>query len=206
LNRQERVDTLRRRGLDWSGGEPLWKLQPPKWLQHVTDPAWLTMKRWVDEANLLTDQDASLEQPPAEWLKKLSEGENFSIRGHRVVTAEKLFPLVQRVRRTLESVVNEPRAKGIDHVEPDPFTLFMFTLASADPNLLRKCAVCGKLLYVKRSDQTACSGECSNVARQKRFRAKRYYNANREQNRKAAEGRKLRKEAEIQARLKRSPK
>jgi hypothetical protein len=205
LNRKDRAKTLRERGLNWAGGQPLWKLTP-KWLQHVTDPSWLTTKRWVDEANLLTDQEMSVETPSVELLKKLPEEENFSIRRYQMVTPETLFPLLQRVRRALQSVVAEPRAKGIDHVEPDPFTLFMFALATADPKLLRKCSVCGKLLYVKRRDQVACSGECSNTARQRRSRDRLYYNANRKQNQRATEDRDRRKKAEILSRLKRKPK
>jgi hypothetical protein len=206
LNRKRREETLRGRNIEWVGGKPLWKLSPPKWLQHVTDPSWLTMKRWVEQANLLTDQEVSLKELSVELLKKLPEEENFSIRRYRMVTPEKLFPVLQRVRRALESIVAEPRAKGIDHVEPDPFTLFMFALATADPNLVRKCSVCRKLLYVKRRDQFACSGECSNTARQRRSRDKHHYNANRKQNRRAAEDKELRKKAEISARLKRKPK
>lgn len=180
MTRKERIETLRKRGFEWRGGEPLRRLPPPKWLPFVDDDRWLTLSRWVDEANLLDDQAVSQADPSLEVLRALPT-ENFSIRQYRSVEPAILFHLLRNVHQILNSVVSQPRPGGIEHIEPDPFTLFMFALATANPSYLHICSVCGKFLYAMRSDQRACSGSCSNTARQRRFRIqrKRY-----EQNRK----------------------
>jgi hypothetical protein len=168
--------------------EPPPSLQP-RWLQYVTDPKWLKIEPWVELANAVTRASESGQlDDQGEDLPTV----NFGIRGYRVVERDWLHALLRRVRDILDAMISQPRPEGIEHVEPDPFRLFLSALDQADPNRIRRCPVCTRYFYSRREDQIACSNRCANAERQRRFRRNRpRYEKNRKQNRRAKKAREV---------------
>ncbi len=200
MTRKEYIEALRRRGVYWKGGEPLRSLQP-KWLPYVTDPNWLSIERWIDFVNRLPNPEILSKLSVREALERLGRV-NFGIRGYRINDdPEVLLPLVRAVHRTLQAVATEARPAGIDHLEPDPFTLFTTALGLADQTRVRQCSVCGRLLFAKRRDKTACAGACSDTARQRRFRENKHYYPNRKRNRRAKAAQEARRKESIRRAL-----
>jgi hypothetical protein len=188
LTRKKQVETLRERGLDWKEGEPLRSLTP-KWLAYVTDPDWLNIERWIELAERLPDEERLSETSVHAATEQLGIV-NFGIRNYRVVDDPNfLLPLMRKVRAALRMFATQPRPKGIDHFEPTPLTLFINALGLADIGRIKQCPVCNRIFFARRNDQEACTGACSNTARQRRFREKRYYNQNRKRNRIARKAR-----------------
>lgn len=190
-------ETLRKRGIEYVADPPPRSLQP-RWLQYVTDRRWLEIQPWLDLANRLTLDEPQNETPPLRprgflQIPPAASGlptVNFGIRNFRIVGSAELHRLVRQIREALEVIVSFPRPAGIEHVEPDPFTLFLSALGQADPARIRRCPVCAKFFYARRIDQMACSPPCANTERQRRLRERRrVYENNRKRNRAARKAR-----------------
>src|SRR5262249_48788618 len=105
------------------------------------------------------------------------------IRNFRIVSPERLQPLMRWVHDTLDAVVSQPRPAGIEHFEPDPRMLFLLAMGTVNPAFIRRCPICAQFFYAQRKDQIACSRSCANAERQRRFRKRRsVYEANRKRN------------------------
>lgn len=204
LNRKEQIKALRKRGLDWEHGQPLFSLRP-KWLPYVSDAGWLGVERWVDLANRLPTEEVLATLSPEEVTQRLGFV-NFGIRNYRMVESEDLIALLRNVRLALEAMATQPRPAGINHFEPDPWILFTTALALADPACVKQCTICNRIFCATRKDQKSCKGSCANTARQRRFREKHYYNQNRKRNRRAREAQRERWHRSIQDTLKGSRK
>lgn len=201
MTRKEQLETLRKRGVHWKDGEPLRSLQP-KWLPYVSDPGWLSIERWVEFVNRLHNPEILSGLSAQEAMEQIGQV-NFGIPGYRINDdPEVLLSLIREAHRTLQAVATEPRSAGIDHLEPDPFTLFTTALGLADQTRVRQCSVCGRLLFAKRRDKTACAGACSDTARQRRFRENKHYNENRKRNRRATAAHEARRKKSIRQALK----
>jgi hypothetical protein len=195
LRRRIPRETLRKRGVEYVTEPPV-SLRPT-WLQYVTDPQWLKVEPWLELANALA-QVAQLDAG-ADSLPSV----NFGIRGYRMVAGDWLRALLQRIGEILDVVISQPRPAGIEHIEPDPFRLFLCALDQAEPARIRRCPVCARYFYSHRQDQIACSKRCANAERQRRFRQnRRRYEENRKRNRAAREQRELRYKQELLGRLK----
>jgi hypothetical protein len=199
LSRKHLLEALRMRGIDHTE-EPPRNLQP-KWLPYVGDPRWLKIDRWLDQANLLRPKETWIKQPSEETLSRLPLT-NFEIRNYRLVSPEELFPLLQKVRQTLNWVTSQPRPAGIDHFELDPFVLFLAALGTEDLTHVHACPICGKFFRARRKDQLACSSKCANVERQRRFRKNSpTYERNQKRNRAAQQARAYREKEALSANL-----
>jgi hypothetical protein len=188
LKRKELIKTLRRRGLAWGGGSPLFILRP-KWLPYLQDPSWLAVERWIELVNRLPDEE-KLAQPWSDEVKEQVEGlagsANFEVPGYRIVDFVDYLRLLREARKTLLGIATQPRPAEIDHFAPDPFVLLSTALALVDLRQVQRCPICEKVFFAKRIDQMACTGPCTNTARQRRFRANRKrYERNRKRNREA---------------------
>lgn len=174
-------ETLRKRGVKYVTQPPV-TLQP-KWLQYMTDPQWLKIDPWLELTNTLVQLSKSAElDDGVDGLPFV----NFGIRGYRIVQPDWLRGLLLRVRDVLDAVVAQPRPAGIEHIEATPFRLFLAALDQADPDRIRRCPKCARYFYSRRKDQIACSNQCANAERQRRFRLNRpRYEKNRRQNRRA---------------------
>jgi hypothetical protein len=181
LRRKIPRETLRKRGIDYVTEPPV-SLRPT-WLQYVTDPQWLKIESWLELVNALARVSNSAQlDDGADGLPFV----NFGIRGYRVVESDWLRSLLLGVRDVLDAVVSQPRPAGIEHVEANPFRLFLASLDQADPDRLRRCEVCGRYFYAQRRDQFACPEQCANTRRQRKYRLNRSrYEKNRRQNRQA---------------------
>lgn len=176
MTRKELTKTLRERGLDWVGGSPLFALRP-KWLPYLQDPTWLDVERWIELVNLLPDEETlarASHDEAVEEAARLVGSVNFEIPGNRIVDDfDFLLRFLREARNTLLRVATEPRAAGVDYFGLDPFVLLNAALALADLSKIKRCPICAKVFLVKRKDQKACAGACSNTARQRKFRENR---------------------------------
>jgi hypothetical protein len=180
LRRKVQRETLRKRGIEYVTEPPV-SLRPP-WLQFVTDPQWLKIEPWLELANVLVQVPKSALDDGADGLAFV----NFGIRGYRTVEPDFLRALLLSVRDVLDTVVSQPRPGDIEHIEANPFRLFLAALDQAEPDRIRRCPKCARYFYSRRKDQIACSNQCANAERQRRFRQNRpRYEKNRRQNRQA---------------------
>lgn len=200
LSRKSDVETLRKRGIEWTGDGPVRSVKLP-WLPYVTDPRWLTVERWIEFANQLDREELRNTEPSPETLDRLPGWQNFGIRNYQLVDDKKsIYERVRKVWMTLRDIAATPQPAGIEHVEPDPLMLFLLALGTATANRIRSCVVCEKIFYAQRKDRKACSPDCANINRQRSFRRNQpRYEATRKKNRKAEKAREEKKMKEIRA-------
>ena len=164
-------------------------------LDYLSNLAWLNIEPWIDLANRFSEGELeAIAKMPQREAGEYMRSADFGIRGYRYIDDPYLLvKLIRAVKETLRIVATEPRPTGIDFVEPTPSTLLMTALSLIDLRRLKECPVCGKVLYTKRKDQTACQGKCSTTWRQRKFReSSPKYNKNRKRNRLAREAHILR--------------